>query len=266
MRSACSRHCEHGSSTRRANGISHRCGRIGRILAALAVTENFILRDSEIAAICAATYDPNAKWDFLLQGASDDDVFVGIKKTAGFDVVAFRGSEIKIDWLRDVEADIFDHPILGGVHRGFACNIDSVVAQLQPHLTQPIITTGHSLGAPRATYTAALLGTKGIPVAASVLMGSPRPGLWQLSELMLRQPVSSYKNRVDPVTTVPVPIPGAWYVHVRSQILLNVPPADLDHDPTPWIDFNTALEEISFADHHVELYQKGILDLEAQKA
>jgi len=198
--------------------------------------------DSQFAGICAATYDANTAWDVLW---TKDNVLVGLKDN----VVAFRGSVTPLDWFRDFMADLYIHPVLGGVERGFSEGADDVFTEIVPYLNQDTVVCGHSLGAARAIIFAGLMAAKGIKPAAVVVFGSPRPGLAQLSEILAHTVIRSYKNRTDPVTDVPLPFLGSWYVHPCDAIHVNCA------DPT---DFGL------LADHHIGLYEKGVQALECK--
>ena len=203
-----------------------------------------MLTDYQIIQIAAATYLTEFPWDEWSEG----DVTFGIKHVGGFDIAGFRGSLTQQDWFNDIKADIYMHPLLGNVHRGFSEGIDLAYDLLLPKLKNPIILTGHSLGAAHAALIGGILAARNIPVSSIVLAGCPRPGGSQLSEILLQTPITSFKNRFDPVTDVPLPQPGG-YCHVRSMIPLDEKPADDDIEP--------------FSDHHCYLYQAGIQRLEA---
>lgn len=105
-----------------------------------------MLTDRQCCEFAAATYQSDYVWNHLLQGDADDDVYIGIKKLPGVDVVAARGSDCDLDWERDVDAIPYLDPRIGYVHGGFYRGIPQTYAAIKPLITQPLVVVGHSLG------------------------------------------------------------------------------------------------------------------------
>lgn len=100
-------------------------------------------------------------------------------------VIAFRGTQPNClrDWMTDFQCALVKREGLPGrVHRGFSNSLDHVWADLLAKVKefqdaeQPILITGHSLGAALATLAAAKLKAMAIPVNGLYTFGSPRVG------------------------------------------------------------------------------------------
>lgn len=209
-----------------------------------------MLTDADCVRLCSAIYNPVSKWDRYFDGTAPDGICAGVKLGIESDVVVFRGSITQEDWFRDLKAKPYPHPVLGGVEFGFMEGLDEFFSQVTKFLGQRTIICGHSLGAARALLFGALLTAAGRAPTAIVTFGSPLPGFIQLAQILKTVPIHSYKNRYDPVTCVPFPIyPDYPYMHPRGFINLNVKP--------PLEDFSV------FADHHINLYEAGIVAAEA---
>ena len=87
-------------------------------------------------------------WDHFDIGL-DDGVCWALKKISGHDVIVFRGSITPHDWFEDLMAIPIPTKI-GSVHAGFYAGMERVWSEVRPLITQPVIITGHSLGAARA--------------------------------------------------------------------------------------------------------------------
>ncbi len=195
--------------------------------------------DLELARLCAASenpsQNPSAGFDFIDTGA-ETGVWVAIKKLPDVDVIVFRGSETTEDWLRDLEASMTPDGALGMVHEGFSKNLDAVHALLDQHTRPNPVITGHSLGAARACiYTGMLVNYFDDPAKVAIF-GCPRPGSQSLADFIAHIPLKSYKNRHDPVTDVPFPLPPrllyahvAPFVHVDGLVDLSLPEPLVDH-------------------------------------
>ena len=218
--------------------------------------------DALIVSLCAAIYDPIAlispTWDHFDLGA-DDGVCYGLKKLDGCDVVVFRGSITLQDWLRDlfvlpIPALVPELTRIGHVHAGFFLGMEKVWGELQPLLTQPVIVTGHSLGAARAAILTGLMVKDGRPPIARVVFGEPKPGLSDLAALIEGVPARSYRNgdalHHDVVTDIPATMPPMQFVHPSPVVVVTKSPGD---------DLFSKLG--IFAWHHIELYQAAIAAL-----
>jgi len=76
--------------------------------------------DAAIVALCAEIYRPTAvagAFDYYDAGM-DDGICWAVKRHDGFDVVVFRGSVTRQDWLRDIQVVAMPSRI-GHVHSGF---------------------------------------------------------------------------------------------------------------------------------------------------
>lgn len=208
-----------------------------------------MLPDSSIAAICNQLYFP-APSGYWAEQWPHDGGFAAMRRELGFDVVVWRGSVTTLDWLDDLDAAPVDDLQLGWVHRGFREGVEAVRGQVEAAVRQPLIITGHSLGAAHAWIHAGLRVVCGAAPVRVVAFGSPRPGFTKLTELVSRVPSASYKNRYDPVTGVPV-------TTLLFPYLEPVPFIELDEAPPPADSWGV------LADHHMDLYLAGVTKLEA---
>lgn len=203
-----------------------------------------MLSDRQCCDFAAAIYDPSSTWDHVWQGDADDGVYIGLKKTPGFDVLSCRGSDCIEDWLRDGYARPFLYLPFGFVHDGFFLGIPKAYAALASLITQPIILTGHSLGGAHAQLLAGLFTLAGELPAKVCTFGSPKVGYQKFSEVVAPIPsYTLYKNGPDYVTDVPLTTPLFPFMHARPLTAINEIP--------------TTNELSLFAFHHIELYQKG---------
>jgi predicted lipase len=209
--------------------------------------------DADLAKVCADLYDApaGAPGTYEVQG-----IVFSVAEVAGTMVVCFRGSLSREDWLDDFNAlPVFDNDI-GFVHRGFYEGMRAAFAAIEPLLgTKPILVTGHSLGGARARIFAGLAIAARLPLARVVTFGAPRPGFINLRRLIEKTgvPHVSYRNRNDPVPLVPIPIPFFPWEHTEDAwITVDAAPADDDIEP--------------LRDHHIALYQQGVLQLPPQIA
>lgn len=222
--------------------------------------------DALVASLCADIYDAtaliNPTWDHFDLGA-DDGVCWGLKKLDGCDVVVFRGSITTQDWLRD----LFVLPLpslgplltrIGHVHAGFFMGMENVWSEVRPLLTQPVILSGHSLGAARAGILTGLMVADGVLPIGRVVFGEPKPGLIDLGELVKGIPARSYRNgdslHHDVVTDVPMTFPPHQFVHPT-------PIVPVCAEPTG--DLFSRLG--AFAYHHIELYVTAVSALTPQE-
>ena len=206
-----------------------------------------MLTDLTIARLCAAIEeDAPAGFDYVDNGAETGVVF-GIVRGPDNDSVIFRGSKSEEDWWRDAHTEMVSLPTVGLVHSGAAKNILLVAAKIKTMIKPNPIIGGHSLGAMHAAIYGGLL-TSDIhedPLQI-VLFGCPRPGAAQLVKCLQNINVVSYKNRHDPVTDVPIPLPNMPYEHVRPFSLVD---GLVDHSLGPF-----------FEDHHMDNYIEGMLN------
>jgi predicted lipase len=176
-------------------------------------------------------------------------IYAALKRFPGYDVIVFRGSDSLEDWFRDFKAFPIDHPLLGGIERGFAEGMDNAFASIIQKTVQPLVVTGHSLGAARAYIFAGLCAVKKIPVAKVTVFGSPRPGFSKLKDILSDTEIESYRNGDDPVPDVPLTVlPLFPYIEPAPFIFLNESPVNGD-DPVAW--------------HNIALYAAGVKNLSA---
>lgn len=210
------------------------------------------LTDLEIIQAVNALYgpvgsDPTA-WAHLDTGAGDG-IYWAVKAAGGFSLVIFRGSVTGLDWLRDLEAIPFYDRELGLVHDGFFTAMRTVWGEALPTISSgPWVACGHSLGAARAALLAGLGVVHGMPPAAVVLFGEPRPGGEKLASILSSVPLRSYRNvgadGHDEVTDEPphAPIPFRHAGYPKRPLI------DLTASSAPG-DFSP------FRFHHSALYE-----------
>lgn len=200
-----------------------------------------MVSDLDLVNLCAAAYSGDrTAFDHTIE---INQIYAGVlDKPDGF-IIAFRGSLVLVDWLRDIEAvrlqDVISvGPVAEGFYTGLSGVLDAIDAA---SIGKSIYITGHSLGAAHAAILGGLLVSLGIKPAKIVLFGCPRPGGEKLKYLLSGVAISSYKNRYDPVTDVPIPFPLS-FTHVRGMIGLNIDPGT----------------GLILDDHHIANYQKGL--------
>lgn len=199
------------------------------------------------AELSFASYggDKPFEWDFCDDGTNDDGVFWALMIDADAIYVVFRGSASLQDWLRDLNcwAKPWVHSALGPVHPGFLLGIEQVAHELSDRITaldpaghKPVILTGHSLGAARATICAGMLIAKGLlhnPLGR-IVFGEPRPSFRFLADMLkynLAQNVSymaASERGHDRVTDLPFSFPPEEFVHATPLIAVDVQPAPGD--------------------------------------
>jgi hypothetical protein len=207
--------------------------------------------DVDCVNLSAAIYQTAGAWDYLDTGP-DDEVYWGLKKLDGCDVIVFRGSITAHDWWMDLEAVPVSTRI-GTVHQGFFDGMEKMWAEVRPMLTQPVVVTGHSLGAARSDILCGLMVADKHPPVRRVVFGEPRPGLPDFAALIKSIEGSSYRNGDG----------GSNHDHVCDVPFKSLGPFDFVH-PTPLTNV-TALptgnifeRESLFALHHIELYQAAV--------
>lgn len=204
-----------------------------------------IIPHVDLAAFCSAVYYDAKSWDHY---AETEGVVVGHKRLNGsVDVLAFRGSLVVEDWMRDLDEMPVDHPLLGHVHKGFLAGMDATFEAVQPWLGSWVVLTGHSLGAARAWVMAGLMAARKRPPNQVTVFGSPRPGFAKLAGMIQSSGsvITSYRNRLDPVTEVPFLL--GLYEHPAPLVQLHGMPGKMDLTP--------------FRDHHCNLYIDGLAEL-----
>ena len=206
--------------------------------------------DVDLVNLAAAIYQAGSVWDYLDTGA-DDEVYWGLKRLPGCDVVVFRGSITAPDWWHDFQAEPISTRI-GTVHEGFFWGIEKMWHELRPMLSgAPVAVTGHSLGAARADMLCGFMTEDFQVPARRAVFGEPRPGYEDFCMGVRKIPGASYCNEDarghDRVTDVPITLPH-MFDFSRPTALVNV-----TSSPT-WIERLDGL----FDYHHIQLYQSAV--------
>lgn len=214
--------------------------------------------DQVLVGLCADIYGSAGTWDHFDDGV-DDDICWALKRYPGYDVIVFRGSKTAHDWLDDFRVVSGGNPLpmdtgIGHVHAGFYDGLDKILTEAEPLIQQPVIVTGHSLGAARADLFAAILMLAGHSVVARVVFGEPKPGLPDFAQGLSAVPGRSYRNgnseHHDLVTDVPLTLPPYQFVHPTPVVVVTAVPTG---------DLFSRLG--MFAWHHIELYQAALKEI-----
>ncbi len=211
--------------------------------------------DALLASYCAKIYQPTAiiaGFDHF-DGGADDGICWALKKLTGFDIFIFRGTKTLPEWIADARALAVPSRI-GHVHVGFYSGMPQWWIEARQMITQPVVVTGHSLGASHADIAAAEMTVDGMPPVSRVVFGEPKPGLMDFAKIIQDIPASSYRNGNDThhdlVTDVPFSFPPLEYVHPTPIVpVLAEPTGDL---------FETMGV---FAYHHITLYETAVAAL-----
>lgn len=195
-----------------------------------------MITDHDLALASQAAYSGTPTW-----ATRDVQAYLTVRPEGA--IVAFRGTADIVGLLRDLEAALIvhgmaDHIDLGPTPESFLADVleiyPLIVADLPPDID--VFATGHSKGAAEAEiFAALLLQSTGRNVSCSVF-APPRVG--RLNGILASMPGRSYRNRIDPVTEVPL-LP-----HPRAITAIDVMPPELELGP--------------LADHHVSLYVRGV--------
>lgn len=208
--------------------------------------------DVTLVNFAAAIYTADKGWDHY-DGGYDDGICVGVKKLGDYDIVVFRGSITAHDWVEDLHAFPVDTRV-GTVHSGFYDGMEKVWTEIKSLLTQPVLITGHSLGAARADMLTAIMTVDGMPPVRRAVFGEPRPGMRNFAKVIAEIPGAGYRNgnskNHDLVTDVPLKLlPPFNFVHPTELVHVDAEPS------------GTLLNRIGlFAFHHIELYQKAVTE------
>lgn len=248
---------------------------------ALVEDGNHLQNGYHLAKICELAYsDDPAGNDRELAGAFDRVEPFDTGETEGFVasnkkhvVVAFRGTDQPLDWLRNLDAGQI--PGYGGrVHEGFDEALDEAwftvlrkVQRLRDH-DQTLWVTGHSLGGAVATLAAKRLQGEKLAPHATFTFGAPRvfdPAAVRKYRLLLYR----FVNNADIAPHVPPPVVFLrLYKHVGTLVHL-MPDGSVDESETAWDDLvdeaaalaSTATEANlagPLSDHAIKNYIKRI--------
>lgn len=207
--------------------------------------------DIDLVDISASIYDDNTKWTYVDKG-TDDRIYWALQRLPGCDVVCFRGSITAHDWWDDLRAAPVPTRI-GTVHDGFHAGIEKVWAELRTMIRQPVMITGHSLGAARSDILTGLMVADKFAPIRRVVFGEPLPGMADFAMRIKNVPGASYRNRldfwhVDPVTYVPLRLlPPFNFIHPSTPIDVCAPPTG-----------SFVARHLPFAWHNIKLYQSAV--------
>lgn len=216
------------------------------------------MTEVELARLTAALYAPKpGDFDRIIQ----TPWFVGIKRVGDSVVVVPRGSVIETDFIDDARSEfgrlVPGFEALGPLPSGFARELSTVVSQLSDEwAAETVIFSGHSLGASRACEIAGAYVMKTGKSTRVQALGCPRPGTSALEKVLAASAVKLYRNGMDPVWTVPFPIPELRWTHPGTKIALNEKPTARSTSDSFGGELWHSLPFIAW--HRVDLYVRGI--------
>lgn len=159
--------------------------------------------------------------DFTFFDAASTQAFTATGN--GRRYLAFRGTETDRppDWIRDAQFSPMEGEFGTEVHSGFHNALNEIWDEVSAALagTDPVVPTGHSLGAALATLAAARLQDSGRDVEGVYTFGQPRSGQGAFAtEFNRRLENVTYRfiNHIDLVTRVPLLVQG--YRHVGRRM------------------------------------------------
>lgn len=205
------------------------------------------LTDHDLAVICGALYGDAPVWD-IHWNESSWGLCAALRVVGARDVVVHRGSLTPQDWYDDAISEIpFADPV-GPLPLGFGMRLRPWYEATRTLIRPGAVIIGHSLGAARAVEHAGMLAAEGRRPAAVVVWGEPKPGMAKLKDVLAAVPIRSYRNRSDPVPTVPVTLGLLEWTHGHPLIAVDAAPAANDSWGV-------------MADHHFELYEAAMAAL-----
>lgn len=182
-----------------------------------------MVTDRDLVAAAAATYSSAPTWSFF-----DGTVNALLTKTAaGLPVVAIEGTHNRPGWAGDFCAITVDesliepqhvpwpHPVLGRIHAGFYLFSRPLIPVVLAAIgDDPFALAGHSLGAALALLLGAELIIRGRRPQRIGAFAPPRVGMPDFVRTVTAVPVGAYRFGDDPVTEVPITLPGFPYAQV----------------------------------------------------
>lgn len=222
---------------------AHTRGRMIDVYAPGESPEHLLATGLTMATLAIAAYDDDPVGRGLdVRGAHYEEVHFESEPTTDAQalvvrdnralVVAFRGSESRLDWAGDL-ATVTDVGRDRGAHLGFAMATRSVASRLTTVLrnelsrgAREVWLTGHSLGGAMAQIFARYLALEGIAVAGVVTFGAPAPGHseWSATYAPLASRTHRFENAEDLVPCLP-PNRAQWiqsgHVHVLDGVSLD---------------------------------------------
>jgi hypothetical protein len=181
------------------------------------------MKDWQLAEFCLNTYVPPCQ---IMVGA---DLACNIIDTADGIVVAFRGTVDAEGWARDFDAVPKYNHLVGWCHEGFLNGATALMQRINlPNVPDPLIFTGHSLGAALAAIVFCLRRASHERADQLVTFGSPRPGYAALGGFASGLPVREYLRGNDPVPSLPYNWTAFPYVHIREP-MIGIGHADLSN-------------------------------------
>ena len=166
-----------------------------------------MLTPRQAAQLCAASYDPAAKWDaaFIVRDAA---AFVKVIAPDTLALVCPGTHPDRLgEWLRDLDAVPVEDPIYGWVHQGFRRDaLEFRDAVRQRCAGMRVLACGHSKGGPDAALTCAFLRASGVMVEQLTTFGCPGfmlDGNGQIANLIGPVPGDYFRAGGDPVPLVP---------------------------------------------------------------
>src|SRR5262249_52940481 len=168
--------------------------------------------DAELAGLCFAAYRDMP--DYSVDGLQAIQ-----RKVGDYDVIAIRGTDSPLDFLRDLAWRPVWSDDLGMCHGGVLVGALRLGSKLK-YGGRPWIMTGHSLGGALAVGISAFLASRGKAPALLVTFGAPRFGMSKVPKLLAPVPVRQYRYGNDPVPDVPFFIwPLLRFSHARTPLI-----------------------------------------------
>jgi hypothetical protein len=160
------------------------------------------------------------------------------------EVALVFSSHDALDWWRNFQVRLMQHPDLGGIDAGLFAGNDVALGKIKTYLNKdkPVRLYAHSRGGSNAIYTGAslLLGGYKVAVRAFNPPRTQHQTSTRLSQIYAGQDILIIRTDCDPVSLEP---PG--YVHPVEPEKFTVAPVDLD-------------PELEMKYHHIHLNIVGM--------